>query len=280
MRIGLIAGGGQFPLIFSKQARARGFEVYAVAYIGETDPELENHVDALKWLHLGQIKRLLSFFKTHAVSEAVMMGAVKKTRMFTDVKPDAKIISLVARMKHTHDDSLLRAFAGLLEDEGIRIKASTFLLPDLLAPEGCWTKRKPSRSERADIELGWKLAKEVGRLDIGQSIVVGGGTVLAVEAIEGTDAAIQRGAALGERTAVVVKICKPDQDLRFDIPAIGAQTIETMAASGARVLVVEAGKAVVFDRAEMIALADSHKISIVALKDRAELLMTGKKSFT
>jgi len=268
MRIGLIAGSGQFPLIFSKAAKTKGFEVFAVAYFNETDPELKEYVDGIKWIHLGQVRRLLNFFKKNKISEAVMLGAIKKTRLFTDVKPDTKIISLIAKMRHTHDDRLLSAFARLLEEEGVRIQSSTFLLPHLLAPEGCWTKRKPTKSEKADIDLGWHLAKEIGRLDIGQCIVVGGGTVLAIEAIEGTDATIKRGGELGNGMAVVVKVCKPNQDTRFDIPAVGVRTIRTMVDSGARALAIEAGGAVVFDRAEMVAFANRHKISIVARKGK------------
>jgi DUF1009 family protein len=160
----------------------------------------------------------------------------------------------------------LRGFVKVLEKEGIQIKPSTFLIPELLAETGCWTKRKPSRSDKNDIELGWKLAKEIGRLDIGQCIVVGGGSVLAVEAIDGTDATIKRGGRLGKGAAVVVKVCKPHQDTRFDIPAVGAQTIRTMHEAGARVLGIEAGKAVVFDKKEMIDLADEVGITIVALE--------------
>lgn len=270
MRIGLIAGSGQFPLIFSKTARAKGIFVFAAAYLNEAAPELKDHVEAIEWVHLGQIKRLIKFFKQHQVSEAVMIGAIKKTKMFSDVRPDTKAISMIAGMKNTHDYGVLRAFAGVLEKEGITIRASTFLLPELLAPEGCWTRRKPTRSEKADIDLGWRLAKEIGRLDIGQCVVVGGGSVLAVEAIDGTDAAIQRGGRLGRGEAVVVKVCKPNQDIRFDIPAVGAQTIETMHAAGARALAVEAGKAVVFDRQEMAALADRHGIAVVALGQKSE----------
>jgi DUF1009 family protein len=266
MKIGLIAGSGQFPILFSKKARSKGFSIYAVAFQKETDPDLKNYVEAIEWLHLGQLKRLIKFFHKHAVNQAVMMGAIKKTRMFRDVKPDLKTISIVLDLKHTHDDGVLSTFAGVLEKEGIAIKSSTFLLPELLAKEGCWTKRKPSRSENADIELGWNLAKEIGRLDIGQCIVVGGGSVLAVEAIDGTDATIKRGGRLGNGTAVVVKVSKPNQDIRFDVPAVGSQTIEVMHASNTPVLAVEAGKAVVFDRREMIALADQYEISIVALQ--------------
>jgi len=266
-RIGLIAGSGQFPIIFSKTAKTKGYSVYAAAYLREADSALQAYVEAIEWIHLGQIKRLIKFFKKNNICEAVMMGGIKKTRMFKDVKPDIKAISIIAGLRHTHDDGILSAFANALEKEGINIKASTFLLPDLLAKEGCWTKRKPSRSERADIKLGWSLAKEIGRLDIGQCVVVGGGSVLAVEAIDGTDATVQRGGALGKGTAVVVKVCKPNQDFRFDVPAVGMQTIRIMHEAGARVLVVEAGKAVVFDREEMINLANNHDISIIAIEE-------------
>lgn len=265
MKIGLIAGSGQFPILFSKKAKSKGFSIYAVAFHNETDPILKGHVDAIQWLHLGQLKRLIKFFHRHEVKQAVMMGAISKTRMFRDVRPDLKAMSAVFELKDTHDDGILRSFARILEDEGIKIKSSTFLMPELLAVEGCWTLRKPTRSETADIELGWKLAKEIGRLDIGQCIVVGGGSVLAVEAIDGTDATIRRGGRLGNGTAVVVKVCKPDQDKRFDVPAVGSQTIATMHESKARALAIEAGRAVVFDRQEMIALADQYDISIVAL---------------
>ena len=268
MKIGLIAGSGQFPLIFSKAAREKGYAVYAAAYLKEADPALKDYVDSIEWIHLGQIKRLLKFFKQNNISEAVIIGAITKTRMFTDVRPDIKAISLIAAMRHTHDDGILSAFAGLLEKENIKIRSSTFLLPDLLALEGVWTKQKPNRSEKTDIELGWNLAKELGRFDIGQCVVVGGGSVLAVEAIDGTDETIKRGGRLGKGTAVVVKVCKPNQDTRFDMPAVGAQTVETMYESGAKVLVVEAGKAVVFDKEEMISLADKYGISILAMNKK------------
>jgi len=266
MRIGLIAGNGQFPIIFSKAAKTKGFAVYAVAHNNETDPELKEYVDAIEWIHVGQIKRIIKFFKKNHISQAVLIGGITKTRMFSDVRPDTKAISLIAGMRNTHDDGLLRRFAQVLEKEGVEIQASTFLLPDLLAQPGCWTKRNPSRSETKDIELGWKLAKEIGRLDIGQCVVVGGGSVLAVEAIDGTDATIRRGGRLGKKTAVVVKVCKPSQDVRFDIPAVGVQTIRTMHEAGVTVLVIEAAKSVVFDREEMINLADEFGIAIVAME--------------
>ncbi len=265
-KIGLIAGNGQFPLIFARAARQKGLSVCAVAHIGETVPELEAHVDAVRWLHVGQIKKLIKFFKRSGVDVAAMIGGIRKTRMFADVRPDTKAIALFAAMKHTHDDGILRAFADVLEKAGIRVLPSTDLVPELLAAPGCWTRRTPSRAEKADIELGWKLAKEIGRLGIGQCVVMGAGSVLAVEAIDGTDATIARGAGLGRGNAVVVKICKPNQDLRFDIPAVGVETIETMAANGATALAVEAGRTVVFDRDRMIATADGAGIAIVALE--------------
>ena len=269
MRIGLIAGGGQFPLIFSKTATSKGYNVYAVAFRNETDSQLADCVNGIEWIHLGQLRRLIKFFKKNDVRDAVMLGTIKKTRLFTDVKPDIRAISLVLKMRHTHDDGMLRAVAAELEKEGIQIQPSTFLLPELLASEGCWTTRQPTRSEKSDAALGWKLAKEIGRLDIGQCVVVVGGSVLAVEAIEGTDAAIKRGGEFAEG-GVVVKVCKPNQDTRFDIPAVGAQTIETMHAADARVLVIEAEKAVVFDRDEMISLANRHGISVVAMKNNPD----------
>jgi len=264
-KIGLIAGNGQFPVIFSKAAKAKGFAVYALAHVNETDKAVEQYVDAVKWIRLGQIKQVLRFFKTHDVTEAVMMGGIEKVNLFNDFRPDIKAISLLAGMRHTHDDGVLRSFADLLEKEGITIRSSTFLLPEMLAEQGFWTRRKPSRAEKADIDLGWRLAKEVGRLDIGQCIVVGGGSVLAVEAIDGTDATILRGGRLGKGNAVVVKVSKPNQDLRFDVPAVGTGTIRTMIEAGAAVLVIEAGRTGVFEKQEMIHLADKRGIAIVAM---------------
>lgn len=266
-RVGLIAGAGQFPLLFAKAAAARGLAVYAVAYIGEAEAALADHVRTIEWLHLGQLKRLIRFFHKHGVHSAALIGSIQKTRVFSDVKPDVKAITLLASMKHMHDDGILRTFARALEKEGIQVLPSTILLPEILAPGGCWTRRRPGRAERADIQMGWKLAKALGRLDIGQCVVVGGGSVLAVEAIDGTDATILRGGGLGDGNAVAVKICKPNQDLRFDIPAVGVRTLESMQAAGVKALAIESGKTVVFDRRAMVALADKYGIAIVALNE-------------
>ncbi|MFO7748669.1 MAG: UDP-2,3-diacylglucosamine diphosphatase LpxI [Desulfobacteraceae bacterium] len=265
--IGLIAGGGQFPLLFAQAAGKRGIQVHAAAYVNEAEKELEHHVASIQWLYLGQVGRLLSFFRKREISQAVMMGSVKKTRLFTDIRPDLKAMAFIAKMGNTHDDSVLTAFANLLEGEGIVIRPSTWLLPELVSPKGCWTARKPGSGEKKDIRTGWRMAREIGRLDIGQCVVVSNGTVLAVEAADGTDATIRRGAALSKRGAVVVKRSKPGQDLRFDLPSSGVDTIETMHQSGASLLVLEAGKCLAFDRAEMVALADRYKISILAMDD-------------
>ena len=265
-RIGLIAGSGQFPSIFSRAAREKGLNVYAVAHEGETDPALENLVEATKWVKIGQVKKLVAFFKENDVRDAVMAGAITKTKMFSSVRPDLTALKILATMDHTHDDRLLRAFADALEREGIKVRASTFLLPELLAPEGCWTRRKPNKSEMADVRFGWRIVKEIGGLDIGQSVVVRDGSVMAVEAIDGTDATIRRGGKLGKEKTVVVKASKPNQDMRFDVPAVGPETIKTMSSVGASVLAVEAGKTVVFDKEEMVALANRERIAIIGIE--------------
>src|SRR6056297_4141470 len=270
-RIGLIAGSGPFPLIFSQKAKEKGYRVYAVGYVNETDPALADTVEAVETIHIGQIKRLIKFFKRHQITDAVMIGAIKKPGSIAEVRPDIKAISLyTGTRQNTHDDRLLRAFAKGLEEEGIYIRPSTFLLPELLARKGCWTKRAPTRDEQPDIELGWRMAKAIGKLDIGQCVVVSNGSVLAVEAIDGTDSTIRRGGQLGRGNAVVVKVCKPTQDFRFDVPAVGTQTIRTMHESGAGVLAVEAGRSLVFQPSEMAGLADELGIAIVALAEAGE----------
>ncbi len=267
-RIGLIAGNGPFPILFAKKAALRGYNVFAVGYHQETDPLLAGHVTAMETIHIGQVGRLFKFFKKNDVKAAVMIGAIKKPGSILEIKPDFKALALFAGMrKNTHDDRVLRAFADALEKEGIRVRSSTFLLPELLSPAGCWTRRKPTREELENVAHGWKMAKGIGQLDIGQCVVVDNGTVVAVEAIDGTDATIRRGGSLSKGNAVVVKVCKPIQDFRFDVPAVGAQTIRTMQESGAGILAVEAGKSVVFDKEEMVALADRFGITIVALTD-------------
>ncbi|GAB6097879.1 UDP-2,3-diacylglucosamine diphosphatase LpxI [Desulfatiferula olefinivorans] len=266
-RIGIIAGNGQFPLLFAQAAREKGYGVFVAAIAGEADPALEQAADQLIWMHLGQVKKLLGFFRRHGITDTVLVGGIRKTRIFSDIKPDLKAVMLLASLRHTHDDGLLGACARFLEKEGVTVRSSTFLLPGILAEEGCWTRLNPTRANWADIRVGFRLAKEIGRLDIGQCLVIGGGSVLAVEAVDGTDATILRGGTLARGDAVVVKVSKPNQDMRFDVPAVGLKTLETMQAAGIRVLVVEAGRSVVFDRDAMVALADHTGMIIVALSE-------------
>ncbi len=267
MKTGLIAGGGSFPILFAEKARRKGLQVYAAAYVHEAGEELARYVTAIEWFHLGQVARLLKFFKKNGVDQAVMLGPVRKTRIFSDIKPDFKALSLISRMAQTHDNSVLISFADFLEKEGIQVRPSTYLLPELVNRKGCWTKKKPSKAEKHDIHMGWPIAKAIGRLDIGQCIVVGNGSVLAVEAVDGTDATIRRGGSLAGKGAVAVKLAKPQQDLRFDLPATGLDTVKTMDESGVSVLVVEAEKSISFDRDKMIAFADKKDIAIVAMSD-------------
>ena len=264
MKIGLISGSGELPIIFSKKALKKGYLIYAVAHENETDPALKNHVKELIWVQLGEIDKIINFFKTHNICQAVMMGGIKKTEIFSNDTPDQKAVSLVSNLKNIHDDALLTGIANLFESMGIKILSSTFLLPEIIADRGCWTKRIPSLSEKKDIKLGWYMAKEIGKLDIGQCVIISKGVVTAVEAVEGTDATIKRGAALGYGGSVVVKVSKPDQDLRFDVPAIGPTTIEIMHKSGAKVLAIEAFKSIVMEKEEMIKLADHYDITVAA----------------
>ncbi len=260
-KIGLIAGSGQFPLIFAENARRMGLSVVAVAHTGETEPELSDKVDEILWIRVGQIGKLISYFKKTGVSDAVMAGGIRKTRIF-EMRPDFRALSILARLKEKKDDALLRALASELEQEKIYIKESTLYLSALLAQEGELTRRL-TKEEKEDIEWGWPLAKSVGALDIGQCVVVRNGVILAVEAIEGTDAAIRRGGSLGKEKAVVIKICKPNQDLRFDIPAIGPGTIRAMVEVHASVLVVEAGKTLLLEKERLLQEAKAAGIAVV-----------------
>ncbi len=264
--IGLIAGNGRFPLLFAENARERGYRVSAVALNGETDPALEQAVDRIHWVALGQLGRLIKAFKHDGVRQAVMVGGVKKTHLFSDIRPDLRSLALLRRMTVRKDDALLRAIAAELEDEGIKIRESTFGLEELLVGKGTLTKRGPTRSEWKDIEFGWEMAETVGRLDIGQCVVVKDRVVVAVEAVEGSDEAIRRGGTLARGGAVVVKRFKPQQDRRFDLPAVGLETIRVMAASGAAVLALESGRAVFLDRKEAVEAADRAGIAIVGIK--------------
>ena len=263
--IGLIAGGGQFPLLVADAARKQGTRVVAVAHHGETDAALSNKVDEIVWIKLGQLGQLIKTFKKFGVSKALMAGSIAKKKMF-EMRPDLKGLAIMSKLAIFHDDDILRSVTEEFAKEGVEIVSSTLYLPELLALEGCLTKRKPTRNEWTDIRFGWKIAKELGRLDIGQSVVVRKKTVLALEAIDGTDATILRGGALAREKAVVVKVSKPKQDLRFDVPCVGMETISTMRRIKGAVLAVEAGRTLMFDKEAMLKAADREKIAVVAIK--------------
>jgi hypothetical protein len=263
--LGLIAGGGVFPLMVADAARDKGLRVVAVAHEGETDPILAEKVDEMAWIKLGQLGHLIKVFKKAGVTKTVMAGTINKKKMFENVRPDLRGLTLMSRLAIFHDDDILRAVAGELQREGIHIVSSAEHLPELLAPRGNLTRKKPNQSEREDVEFGWKIAKELGRLDIGQCVVVRKKTVLAMEAIEGTNETILRGGKLAREKAVVVKVSKPNQDLRFDVPAVGLDTIQVMAQVNASVLAIEAGKTLIFDKLAMISYAERSRIVIVSL---------------
>ena len=264
-RIGLIAGNGRFPIIFADNARRLGYVVSAVAHEGETEPELADHVERIHWIKIGQFNKLINALKGDGVCEAVMLGGIKKTHVFTTVRPDFRALALAARLIRYKDDQILREIAAELEREGITIKESTFGLQGVLVDEGALTKREPTKKEWDDIRYGWEVAHHIGSLDIGQCVVVKDSVVVAVEAVEGTDGAIRRGGELPQQGAIVVKRCKPQQDLRFDLPAVGPKTIEVMASVKASALALEAGRSVLLDREETIQKADRAGIAIVGL---------------
>lgn len=264
-RFGLIAGTGRFPILFAEAARQHGVEVVAVAHRGQTLPELADHVARLHWIKVGELGKLITLFKDEGIKDAALVGGIKKTIMFADIRPDLHALGLLARVKTMNDDVLLRAVAEDIEGQGITIHPSTVFLGELLTPSGCLTTRRPDKREGKDIDFGWALAKEIGRLDIGQSIVVKDRTVLAVEAIEGTDETILRAGRLGRgKGLVVIKVSKPQQDLRFDVPAVGPQTIGTMKEAGARLLALEAGKTLLLEKEIMLREANKAGICIIA----------------
>jgi len=224
-------------------------------------------VREISWINLGHLDRIISQFKQWGISDAVMAGSIVKRNIFSDFRPDRKTESVLSRLENLHDDNILRALAAEFARQGIAIQPSTLLTPELLAPSGVLTRRPPSERERKDIEFGWKAAKAIGRLDIGQCIVVRDRMVLAVEALEGTDATIRRGGGLASGEAVVVKVSKPGQDFRFDLPAVGLSTVAVMSEVRASALAIEAGRTLMFDRADMVAAADNAGIAIMALED-------------
>lgn len=265
--IGIIAGSGQFPLLFIEAAQKAGRRVIVVAHKGETLEEVADKADDVQWVKLGQLGKLVKFLHQQSVGEVVFLGAINKTRIFRDVIPDFKALSLWNRIDVRQDDAILRAVAGALEAENIKVLESTLYLKHLLFPKGVLTKKKTSKAQRKDIEFGWRTARAIGSLDIGQCVVVRDCSVVAVEAIEGTDATIIRGGKLAKEKAVVVKVRKPGQDFRFDLPATGLVTIESIKKVKGSVLAVEAGQSLLFDQEKVIECANAAGIVVVGVEE-------------
>lgn len=264
--IGLIAGNGQFPKLFGETARAAGARVVAVAHEGECRPGLESYVDHVTWIKVGQLNTMIDVFRLHGVQRAVMAGGIYKAGLMEHFAPDERGVRLLERLTQWSDDVLLRELAAELESEGIAIVESTLFLDSILTREGALTRGVPDEAQWTDVRFGMEVLRTIGRFDIGQSLVVKSGMVLAVEAIEGTDAALRRGGDLGRGGAVAVKASKPTQDLRFDVPAVGLETVSVCRESGIGVLALEAGRTLMFDRERLIAAADDCGLAVVGVR--------------
>ncbi len=264
--LGIIAGGGRLPFEIAKAAKDKGYELVIIAHEGETGLDIEALGHKVFWVRLGKLGQLLKILRTQSVTKAVLVGTIKKKKMFEGLRPDLKGLRLMARLAVFHDDKILRAVSSEIEAIGVQVIAPQDLLPELLAPEGVLTKVKPTKAQWEDVRFGWEMVKEIGRLDIGQCIVVKDRVVVAVEALEGTDETIRRGAMLAPG-ATVVKVCKPKQDERFDLPTVGKDTLCTMKEAGAGCLAIEAGKTIIMDREDFITIADTYKIPVVAIRN-------------
>jgi DUF1009 family protein len=279
MKLGLIAGNGRFPFLLLDAARAQGLSVVVAAIREETDPEIDRRAAAddgitVHWLSLGELSRLIEVFHKEGVEKAVMAGQVKHKQIFSSIRPDWRLAKLLLNLRTRNTDMLLSAVAKVLGDEGIELISSTAFLEPLLAQEGVLTPRAPDEEERKNIDYGLEVARAVAGFDIGQTVVVAAQACVCVEAMEGTDAAIERAGVLMrsldddastlERRLTVVKVAKPQQDMRFDVPVIGVDTIETMIRAGASCLSVEAGRTLLFDRDSLLERAVQAGIAIVA----------------
>jgi len=263
-RYGLIAGNGQFPFLVLEAARSRGIEMVVAAIREEASPEIETRATRLHWLGLGELSRLIRVFKQEGVSRALMAGQVKHTQIFSAIRPDWKLMQLLFSLKEKNTDALIGGVAKVLLEEGIVLEDSTVFLEPLLAEEGILTQRPPTAEERRNLDYGRKVARGLAQFDIGQTVVVADGACIAGEAMEGTDATIRRAAQLADgKPLSVIKVSKPNQDMRFDVPVVGLPTIAVMQECGATALSVDAGKTLLFDRDELIALADAAGIAIV-----------------
>lgn len=284
MKLGLIAGNGRFPFLLLDAARAQGLTVTVAAIREETDPEINDRAAndekiTVHWLGLGELSKLIDTFHKEGVTKAVMAGQVRHKQIFSSIRPDWRLAKLLMNLRTRNTDMLLGAVAKVLGDEGIELISSTSFLEPLLAQEGTLTTREPDEDERKNIDYGLGVARAVAGFDIGQTVVVAAQACVAVEAMEGTDAAIERAGALMQsmeeesgapastlaRRLTVVKVAKPRQDMRFDVPVIGIRTVETMIRAGATCLSVEAGRTLLFDREALLARADEMGIAIVAV---------------
>jgi hypothetical protein len=277
--LGLIAGNGRFPFLLLEAARAHGLRVVVAAIKEETDPEMNTRAAAdpdhirVFWLSLGELSKLIETFQREGVTRAVMAGQVKHKQIFSSIRPDWRLAKLLLNLRTRSTDMLLGAVAKVLEDEGIHLESSTTFLEPMLAPAALLTQRAPDDIERADIAYGLKVARGIAGFDLGQTVVVAAGACVAVEAMEGTDATIARAGELFrslegdastlDRRLTVVKVAKPKQDMRFDVPVVGVPTIQAMRSAGATCLCVEAGRTLLFDRETMVAAADAAGIAIV-----------------
>jgi UDP-2,3-diacylglucosamine hydrolase len=266
-RYGLIAGNGRFPFLVLEAARSQGIEMVVAAIKEETSPDIEQSANTVHWLSLGQLGKLIKTFKAEGVNKAVMAGQVKHKQIFSGILPDLKMMQVLASLATRNTDSLIGAVARVLEDEGIHLVESTVFLEPLLPQPGVLTQRTPSPEEQLDLDYGYKLARELGRLDVGQTVVISAAACVAVEAMEGTDAVIERAATLANgRPLRVVKLGKPNQDLRFDVPVIGVPTVQVMKRAGATAMAIEARKTLMIDRQDLVRQADAAGVAIVAVE--------------
>lgn len=263
MNFGLIAGNGKFPFLVIEEARKRGASLSVVAIKEETDKSIETVAEKIVWVGIGQLGKMISFFKKQAVTKVIMAGQVRHVQIFSGALPDLRMLKMLYNLPRRNTDSLIGGIADELGKDGIELIDSTYFMREYLTSEGVLTKRRPDETERGNVEYGLRIAGEIARLDLGQTVVVRAKACVAVEAMEGTDATIKRAGDLAKGKLTVVKVSKPNQDMRFDVPVVGVPTIEVMIDAGATCLCLTAGKTLIFDKAEMIRLADKNKISIV-----------------
>ena len=262
--LGIIAGNGVYPRLLADAARRAGVKrIVATAFTGETDERLAGQVDEIHWMRVGQLGKLIASFRAAGVNGAIMAGQIAPTNLF-DLRPDWKTLLLLARLKRRNAESIFAAIGDELGRAGITLLPATSFLEDCLAPVGLVAGRKPSRREEEDVAFGFEIAREISRLDIGQTVIVKNGTVLAVEGFDGTNETIKRGGALGGKDAIMVKVAKPNQDMRFDVPVIGVATIGVATEAHLRIIAIEAGRTLLLEKEATIELATRSNISIVA----------------